>query len=30
LTLLDKVGVRLEKFADSNGKLDQMFEPLSL
>jgi hypothetical protein len=30
LTLLDKVGVRLEKFADSNGKLNQMFEPLSL
>jgi hypothetical protein len=30
LTLLDKAGVRLEKFADSNGKLDRMFEPLSL
>jgi hypothetical protein len=30
LTLLDKVGVRLEKFADSNGKLNQMFEPVSL
>ena len=30
LTLLDKVGVRLDKFADSNGKLDTMFEPLSM
>ena len=30
LTLLDKAGVRLDKFADSNGKLDAMFEPLSL
>jgi uncharacterized protein DUF1552 len=30
LTLLDKVGVRLDSFADSNGKLDALFEPLSL
>ena len=30
LTLLDKAGVRLDKFADSTGKLGQMFEPLSL
>jgi hypothetical protein len=30
LTLLDKAGVHIDKFADSNGKLDQMFEPLSL
>src|SRR5262245_21693701 len=28
LTLLDKVGVRLDKFADSNGKVDDLFEPL--
>jgi len=28
LTLLDKVGVRLEKFADSTGKVDELFEPL--
>ncbi len=25
LTLLDKVGVRLDKFADSNGKVDELF-----
>jgi len=30
LTLLDKVGVRLESFADSNGKVDELFEPLSV
>ena len=30
LTLLDKVGVRLDKFADSNGKVDELFEPLSV
>ena len=30
LTLLDKVGVRLDKFGDSNGKIDNLFEPLSL
>jgi len=30
LTLLDKVGVRLEKFADSNGKVDQLFEPVAV
>jgi hypothetical protein len=29
LTLLDKVGVRLDSFADSNGKLDELF-PLSV
>ena len=28
LTLLDKVGVRLDKFGDSNGKIDNLFEPL--
>jgi hypothetical protein len=30
LTLLDKVGVRLDSFADSRGKIDGLFEPLSL
>jgi hypothetical protein len=30
LTLLDKVGVRLDRFADSSGKLDTLFEPLSI
>jgi len=30
LTLLDKVGVHLDSFADSNGRVDEMIEPLSL
>ncbi len=30
LTLLNKAGVRLDKFGDSNGKIDNLFEPLSL
>jgi hypothetical protein len=30
LTMLDKVGVRLEAFADSQGKVDDLFEPLSI
>lgn len=30
LTLLDKVGVRLDSFADSNGRLDDLFEPLGI
>ena len=30
LTLLDKVGVRLESFADSKGKVDELFEPLAM
>ena len=30
LTLLDKVGVRLDKFADSDGKVDDLFEPLNI
>lgn len=30
LTLLDKVGVRLDSFADSTGKIDALSEPLSL
>jgi hypothetical protein len=28
LTLLDKVGVRLDSFADSNGTIDELFSPL--
>jgi hypothetical protein len=28
LTLLDKVGVRIDSFADSRGKLDELFAPL--
>jgi hypothetical protein len=30
LTLLDKVGVRLDSFADSSGKMDDLFKPLSI
>ena len=30
LTLLDKVGVRLDSFADSQGKVDELFAPLSV
>ncbi len=30
LTLLDKVGVRLDSFADSNGRVDGLFEPLGI
>ena len=30
LTLLDKAGVRLDSFADSNGKVDELFEPLTI
>jgi hypothetical protein len=30
LTLLDKVGVHLDSFADSKGKVDELFEPLSV
>jgi len=30
LTLLDKMGVHLESFADSQGKVDELFEPLSI
>ena len=30
LTLLDKVGVRLESFADSDGMVDELFKPLSV
>jgi Protein of unknown function (DUF1552) len=30
LTLLDKVGVGLDSFADSRGKIDGLFEPLAM
>jgi hypothetical protein len=30
LTLLNKVGVRLDSFADSQGQIDELFEPLSV
>lgn len=30
LTLLDKVGVRLDKFGDSQGKVKELLEPLSI
>ena len=30
LTLLEKVGVPVESFADSNGRVDGLFEPLSI
>lgn len=30
LTLLNKVGVRIDSFADSQGKVDELFEPLSV
>jgi hypothetical protein len=30
LTLLDKVGVRLDRFADSDRKLDELFQPVSI
>ena len=30
LTLLNKVGVDLESFADSNGRADELFDPVSL
>jgi len=30
LTLLDKVGVRLESFADSKGQIEELFEPLAM
>ena len=30
LTLLDKMGVRLDSFADSRGKVDELIEPLSV
>jgi hypothetical protein len=30
LTLLDKVGVPIESFADSDGPIEELFEPLPL
>jgi hypothetical protein len=30
LTLLDKVGVKLDSFADSDGKIDRLFNPVSI
>jgi len=30
LTLMDKTGVRLEKFADSQGKVDELFQPVTI
>ena len=30
LTLLDKVGVRLDSFADSKGKVTELLEPVAL
>ncbi|MCA9266707.1 MAG: DUF1552 domain-containing protein [Planctomycetales bacterium] len=30
LTLLDKVGVKLDSFADSDGTMDELFEPLEV
>lgn len=30
LTLLDKVGVRIDSFGDSRGKADELFEPLGM
>jgi hypothetical protein len=30
LTLLEKVGVRVDSFADSKGKVDELFGPLSM
>ncbi len=30
LTLLDKVGIPMESFADSNGRMDELFQPLPL
>jgi hypothetical protein len=30
LTLLDKMGVRLDSFGDSKGKINELLEPMSL
>jgi hypothetical protein len=30
LTLLDKVGVHLDSFADSSGRIPELLEPVSL
>ena len=30
LSLLDKVGVTLDRFGDSNGQIEDLFEPLGI
>jgi len=30
LTLLDKMGVHLDTFADSGGRVDELLQPLAL
>jgi len=30
LTLLDKVGVKIDAFGDSNGKITDLFQPLTV
>jgi hypothetical protein len=30
LTLLDRVGVQLDSFGDSNGKIEDLFDPVAL
>jgi hypothetical protein len=30
LTLLDKIGVCLDSFADSDGTIDELFEPMAI
>ena len=30
LTLLDKIGVKIDSFADSNGRTHELFTPLSV
>ncbi|MFN2604572.1 MAG: hypothetical protein ABR582_17720 [Gemmatimonadaceae bacterium] len=30
LTLMEKVGVKIDSFADSNGKINELFVPLTV
>jgi len=30
LSLLDKVGVRIDRFGDSSGRADELFSPVTL
>ena len=30
LTLLDRVGVQVDSFGDSNGKIEDLFDPVSI
>ena len=30
LTLLDRVGVRLDSFGDSDGKIEDLFDPVAV